>query len=74
MVCTARPCPSTDDDDDDDDDYGNDDDVDGDGHDGGDGGDITTGSLVSSSTLTRPRGRRNGKRTEMNPTAPTLHF
>ena len=35
---------------------------------------ILTGSRVSSSTLTRPRGRRKGKRTEMKPTAPTLVF
>ena len=33
---------------------------------------VVTGSLVSSSTLTRPRGSRKGKSTEMKPTAPTL--
>ena len=33
---------------------------------------LVTGSLVSSSTLTRPRGSRKGKSTEMKPTAPTL--
>ena len=78
MECTGPPCPSADgddyddEDDNDDDNNDNDDDDDDDSDDEDDGDDVDTGSLVSSSTLTRPRGRRKGKRTDINPTAPTL--
>ena len=72
MECTGPPCPSADGDDYDDDGGDGGDDYDDDDDDDDNDDDDDTGSLVSSSTLTRPRGRRKGKRTDINPTAPTL--